>query len=54
MFRRLHEDEDGMEALQVVVILTISFIALTLVMKSWPRIKRWFVTSVDEIIAWHD
>jgi len=53
-FRQLHDDEDGMEAIQVVVILTIAFIAILMVWKTWPKIRRWFQTSVDEIITWKD
>jgi hypothetical protein len=52
--RRLHEDEGGMEALQVVIILAIAAIALTLIKQAWGPIKTWFRKSVAEIIAWSD
>jgi hypothetical protein len=52
--RRLHEDEEGFETLQAVIIIGIAAIVLGAIRQLWPRIRDWFRTSVDEIIAWRD
>jgi Flp pilus assembly pilin Flp len=44
--RGIHEDEDGMEAMQVVIIVAVAALVLLALYKVfWPTIKTW-VTQV--------
>jgi hypothetical protein len=51
---RLHRDEEGLEALQVVIIVAIAAIILALLKSLWPGIKKWFKTSVEQVIGWKE
>lgn len=46
---RFHDEEDGLEALQVVVILAIAAVALLVIKRAWPMIREWFGDSIDEL-----
>lgn len=48
--KALHEDEDGLEALQVVMIVAIAAVALLLIKLYWPKIKQFFTGKVDKTI----
>jgi Flp pilus assembly pilin Flp len=52
MFRktlaRLHKDEQGIEALQAVLIMAIAAVVLAIVKLKWPAIKEFFNKGVDE------
>ncbi len=45
-----HNDERGLEALQVVMILAIAAICLLLVKSKWGAIKTFFTTNVQGVI----
>jgi len=47
--RMFHADEDGMEAIQGVMIAAIGAVVLAVVIKKWPSIKSWFDSSTDEV-----
>lgn len=47
--RTLHEDEEGMEALQVVMIIAIGAVILLAIIKLWPTIKSWFTSETSEV-----
>jgi len=50
--RAFHEDEDGMEALQVVIIVAIAAVVLGLLKIFWPEIKSWTKTAVKNLTGW--
>lgn len=52
--RAFHDDEDGMEALQVVIIVAIAAVILGLLKIFWPQIKSWFTGAVNNIKSWKD
>lgn len=49
--RGFHEDEGGMEALQVVMIVAIAAVALIVVKTQWTKIKSWFTSESDKAIT---
>jgi hypothetical protein len=48
--RKFHEDEAGMEALQVVMIIAIGAVILLAIVKLWPTVKSWFSEQTSEVI----
>jgi len=48
--RRLHEDEEGMESLQIVMIVAIAGVIFALVRVYWVRIRVWYRSSVDSVV----
>jgi hypothetical protein len=50
--RRIHEDERGLETLQVVMIIAVAALILALVKLTWPTIKSWFQQLVQAITGW--
>jgi Flp pilus assembly pilin Flp len=49
---RFHEDERGLEALQVVMIIAIAALILAFVKTFWGDVKTWFKQLSDPIIQW--
>jgi|688.fasta_scaffold14056_1 Flp pilus assembly pilin Flp len=50
---RFHKNEDGIEAIQVVMILAIAAVALIVVRTQWSSIKGWFNEQVsDSVDGW--
>jgi len=49
---RLHQDEQGLEVLQVVALLAIAAIVLMVLKWAWYDIKAWFRRSVDYVLNW--
>jgi hypothetical protein len=49
--RRIHNDEEGLETLQVVMIIAIAAIVLALLKLWWPIIKAWFFQLVSAIVG---
>jgi len=47
LFKKLHNDEEGIETIQVVMILAVAAIALALVKLNWQSISTWFKTSTE-------
>ncbi|HEY7311857.1 MAG TPA: hypothetical protein VH643_21010 [Gemmataceae bacterium] len=50
--RRIHNDERGLETLQVVMIIAIAALILGLLKLAWPTIKTWFSGLVKNITGW--
>lgn len=50
--RRIHEDERGLETLQVVMIIAIAALILALIKTTWPTITAWFNKLVQAITGW--
>jgi hypothetical protein len=50
--RRIHEDEQGMETLQTVMIIALAAIVMFFVNKYWGNIKTWFDTAVNNVTNW--
>jgi hypothetical protein len=48
LLKKLHNDEEGLEALQVVIILAIAAIIIALVKIFWGTIKSWFQDSTKD------
>jgi Flp pilus assembly pilin Flp len=48
---RLHRDEQGIEALQAVLVMAIAAVVLAVVKSKWPSIKQFFTTGVDGAVA---
>ena len=46
---KFHEDEDGLEALQIVMILAIAAIILIFVKTQWGTIKSWATDLLKQI-----
>ncbi len=46
--RKFHEDETGIEAIQVVMILAIAAVALIVIKSQWENIKSWFNDNTDD------
>jgi hypothetical protein len=55
MFRkslaRLHKDEQGIEALQAVLIMAIAAVILAVVKLKWPAIKAFFNKGADDAVT---
>ena len=47
--RRLHDDEDGMETLQAVMIAGIAAIILLTIVLFWGKIKKWWKSRVEPV-----
>lgn len=50
--RSFHEEEDGIEAIQVVIILAIAAVALLVIKNKWETIKSFFSDNTDEATNW--
>jgi len=47
-----HNDEDGLEAIQVVMIVALAAIVLIfLKITIWPKVKDWVTTQVDQLVG---
>ena len=48
---KLHKDEDGMEAIQVVAIVAVAAIVLIFVKGTlWPRVKGFAERQVNDLV----
>ena len=52
--RSIHEDERGLESLQVVMIIAIAALILALLKTFWPTVKTWFGTLTSAITGWNN
>lgn len=50
--RDFHSNEDGIEAIQVVMILAIAAVALLVVKNKWEDVKSFFNDNTDQAIEW--
>lgn len=48
LLKKLHRDEEGLETLQVVMIVAIAAIILALLKIFWADIKKWFGDSTKD------
>jgi len=48
--RSFHEDEEGLESLQVVMIVAISAVILLAIIKLWPRVQEWLGRETDKVL----
>ena len=46
--KSFHNDEAGLEALQVVMILAVAAVALIVVKTQWDTIRQWFNDVMGE------
>src|SRR5215203_1894312 len=46
---RIHRDEQGIEALQAVMVMAVAAVVLALVKTQWPSVKTYFTTKVANI-----
>jgi hypothetical protein len=51
--RRIHRDEQGLETLQVVMIIAIAALILAILKAYWPQIRSWFEQLVNNILGWN-
>jgi len=49
--RALHEDEDGIETIQVVMILGIAAVVLIVLWNFFPGIRKWVKDFVTKLIG---
>ncbi len=47
-FKKFHNDEAGLEALQVVMILAVAAVALIVVKTQWDVIRKWFIDVMGQ------
>ena len=47
--RRMHDDEEGMSALQVVMILAIAAVVLGVIKLAWNPVKNWFLKNIADV-----
>jgi len=47
--KRLHEDEEGLTTLEVVMIVAVAAIILALIKVFWGSIKTWFGMSTQNV-----
>ncbi len=51
--KRLHRDEAGMEALQIVMIVAIAAVIFLVIKGLWDgSIKAWFTVNVTDVTKW--
>ena len=48
---RVHNDEQGIEALQAVLVMAIAAVILAVVKAKWPAIKAFFNSGVDGAVS---
>lgn len=47
MLRRFHEEEEGLEAIQVVMIVAVASVCLLVIKEWWPVISDWVKQALD-------
>lgn len=52
--RKFHNDEAGLEALQVVMILAVAAVALIAVKTQWTTVKGWYDTVMGNATSGWD
>ena len=51
--RRIHEDEQGLEALQVVMIIALAAVVLFFINTYWNTIKDWLNKATQAITGFN-
>lgn len=49
-----HQDEEGLEALQVVMIIAVAAIMLLFIKMNWGKIKDWFNGLMSQVLGWKE
>ena len=49
-FKKFHNDEAGLEALQIVMIIAIAALVLIAIRNKWPEVRDWMNDQVDGIM----
>ena len=49
-FKKFHNDEAGLEALQIVMIIAIAALVLIAIKNKWPEVRDWMNEQVDGIM----
>jgi hypothetical protein len=52
VFRRLHRREEGLETIQVAMIVAAAALMLAVMMRWWPLITAWFDQTIREVVSW--
>jgi hypothetical protein len=47
LLKKLHRDEEGLETLQVVLIVGVAALILAAIKVFWPQLKQWATDSVN-------
>lgn len=50
--KKFHENEAGLEALQVVMIIAVASIMLIFVKTNWEQVKTWFGDLFSQVTGW--
>jgi hypothetical protein len=48
----LHTDEDGMETMQIVMIIAVAAIVLLFVKSQWETISGWASGLISQVTGW--
>jgi hypothetical protein len=54
LIAKFHSDEEGLETLQVVMIIGIAAVILAIVRSQFPTIRGWFESMLGNITGWTD
>jgi hypothetical protein len=54
LIAKFHSDEEGLETLQVVMIIGIAAVILAIVRNQFPTIRGWFEQMLGNITGWTD
>lgn len=44
---RFHKDESGLSAVQWLMLLAVSSVALSLVVQNWPAVRNWILREAN-------
>lgn len=50
--RGLHEEEEGLETLQIVMIIAVAAIILLLIKYFWENIAEWATNFLGAVLGW--
>ena len=48
--RALHREEDGLQTLEVVMILAVAAVILSVIVVGFPTIRGWFVKQTNNVL----
>ena len=49
--KKFHQEERGLEALQVVMIIAVAAIIMLLIKNNYEKIRDWMVKLVGQVVA---
>jgi hypothetical protein len=50
--KKFDQDQDGMETMQIVMIIAVAAIVLLFVQSQWNGIANWASTLVGQVTSW--